>query len=131
MTNHTGERQGVMVPIPQYPLYSATLAEYDLHQISYYLDEDRAWGLDIEELERCVRFCTLIEDRNKVVDISDLDIRLYEDIFEVVHIADLVIGLIEDLDEVVDIAGLDIGLIEDLDELVDIADLDIGLIIDF
>lgn len=54
MTNHTGERQGVMVPIPQYPLYSATLAEYDLHQISYYLNEDRAWGLDIEELERSI-----------------------------------------------------------------------------
>lgn len=28
---------GVMIPIPQYPLYSATIAEYGMHQISYYL----------------------------------------------------------------------------------------------
>lgn len=35
MTNHTGgQRNGVMVPIPQYPLYSATLAEFDLDQVS-------------------------------------------------------------------------------------------------
>jgi aspartate/methionine/tyrosine aminotransferase len=25
---------GVMIPIPQYPLYSATLAEYGAHQVS-------------------------------------------------------------------------------------------------
>lgn len=43
---------GVMVPIPQYPLYSATLAELGMHLISYYLDEDNEWSLDIKELER-------------------------------------------------------------------------------
>jgi len=43
---------GVMIPIPQYPLYSATIAEYGMHQISYYLDEDKEWSLDINELER-------------------------------------------------------------------------------
>ncbi|XP_050704696.1 alanine aminotransferase 1-like [Eriocheir sinensis] len=47
-----GARPGVMIPIPQYPLYSATIAEYDLHQIGYYLDESTNWGLDIAELER-------------------------------------------------------------------------------
>jgi len=43
---------GVMIPIPQYPLYSATIAEYGMHQISYYLNEENDWSLDITELER-------------------------------------------------------------------------------
>jgi len=30
---------GVMIPIPQYPLYSATIAEYGMFPINYYLDE--------------------------------------------------------------------------------------------
>lgn len=32
-----GKPAGVMIPIPQYPLYSATIAEYGMHQINYYL----------------------------------------------------------------------------------------------
>ncbi|GFS89843.1 alanine aminotransferase 2 [Nephila pilipes] len=54
MLNFTnnGKPPGVMIPIPQYPLYSATLAEYGMHQISYYLDEDNAWALSIDELRR-------------------------------------------------------------------------------
>lgn len=47
-----GERTGVMVPIPQYPLYSATLAEYNMQQIGYFLDEDNQWSLSEEELQR-------------------------------------------------------------------------------
>ncbi|KAH0540476.1 alanine aminotransferase 1 isoform X1 [Cotesia glomerata] len=47
-----GLPSGVMIPIPQYPLYSAALAEFGLSQIGYYLDEDNKWGLDIAELER-------------------------------------------------------------------------------
>ena len=31
-----------MIPIPQYPLYSATIAEYGMHPIDYYLDEGNA-----------------------------------------------------------------------------------------
>ena len=34
-----GRPSGVMIPIPQYPLYTATLAEYGMHPINYYLDE--------------------------------------------------------------------------------------------
>ena len=45
---------GIMVPIPQYPLYSATIAELGMHQISYYLDEANDWALDIAELERAL-----------------------------------------------------------------------------
>ena len=41
-----------MIPVPQYPLYSATLSEYGAHQIEYYLDEDNNWALNIDELER-------------------------------------------------------------------------------
>lgn len=43
-----------MVPIPQYPLYSATIAEFDMEQIGYYLDEENNWGLDINELQRSI-----------------------------------------------------------------------------
>ncbi|XP_060134191.1 alanine aminotransferase 1 isoform X2 [Zootoca vivipara] len=54
----TGEgrsRTGVMIPIPQYPLYSAALAELDAVQINYYLDEDKCWALDIGELRRALK----------------------------------------------------------------------------
>ncbi|XP_054165907.1 alanine aminotransferase 2-like [Oppia nitens] len=43
---------GVMVPIPQYPLYSATICELSMHLIPYYLDEDNEWALSIDELQR-------------------------------------------------------------------------------
>ncbi|KAL3276695.1 hypothetical protein HHI36_012065 [Cryptolaemus montrouzieri] len=48
------KKPGVMVPIPQYPLYSASLAEFNMHQIGYYLDESKGWGLDVSELQRAV-----------------------------------------------------------------------------
>ncbi|XP_063535351.1 alanine aminotransferase 2-like [Cydia strobilella] len=41
---------GVMIPIPQYPLYSASLVEFGLEAVGYFLDEDNAWGLDMNEL---------------------------------------------------------------------------------
>ena len=41
-----------MIPIPQYPLYSAALAEFGLAQIGYYLNEENKWALDVSELER-------------------------------------------------------------------------------
>jgi alanine transaminase len=43
-----------MIPVPQYPLYSATLSEYGAYPIEYYLDEDNNWALNIEELERAI-----------------------------------------------------------------------------
>lgn len=48
------DRTGVMIPIPQYPLYSAALADLGAVQISYYLDEDRCWSLDVKELRRAL-----------------------------------------------------------------------------
>lgn len=44
-----------MIPIPQYPLYSASLAEYGLQQVGYYLDEASNWGLSTDELERSLQ----------------------------------------------------------------------------
>ncbi|KAK3755937.1 hypothetical protein QZH41_020473 [Actinostola sp. cb2023] len=52
--NSGNGRAGVMIPIPQYPLYSATLSELNSYQINYYLDEDNNWGLDIQELKRSI-----------------------------------------------------------------------------
>lgn len=45
-------RTGVMISIPQYPLYSAALADLGAVQVNYYLDEDKCWGLDVTELRR-------------------------------------------------------------------------------
>ncbi|KAJ8713759.1 hypothetical protein PYW07_014129 [Mythimna separata] len=43
---------GVMIPVPQYPLYPAALAEYGLGQVDYYLNEDKNWSVERTELER-------------------------------------------------------------------------------
>lgn len=48
------DRTGVMISIPQYPLYSAALAELGAVQINYFLNEDNCWSLDINELQRAV-----------------------------------------------------------------------------
>ncbi|XP_054241300.1 alanine aminotransferase 2-like [Indicator indicator] len=47
-------RTGVLVPIPQYPLYSAAIAELSAVQLNYYLAEDKCWALDVTELRRAV-----------------------------------------------------------------------------
>ena len=41
-----------MIPIPQYPIYSATIDQYGGQKVGYYLDEQNAWGMNMEELER-------------------------------------------------------------------------------
>lgn len=47
-----GPTDGIMVPIPQYPLYSASIALYGGELVPYYLDENNGWTLDINELRR-------------------------------------------------------------------------------
>ncbi|KAI3408870.1 hypothetical protein GPALN_007464 [Globodera pallida] len=49
------KKAGIMVPIPQYPLYSASIEEFNLGQVGYYLDEENNWALDMDELERALR----------------------------------------------------------------------------
>lgn len=65
---------GILIPIPQYPLYSATMKALGGVQVSYYLDEENGWGLDIDELKRsldeardsgvCVRAVVVINPGN-------------------------------------------------------------------
>lgn len=46
---------GIMLPIPQYPLYSACIALYGGSQVPYYLEEERGWGMSAAELERALQ----------------------------------------------------------------------------
>ncbi|XP_016003128.2 alanine aminotransferase 2 [Rousettus aegyptiacus] len=48
-------RTGVMIPIPQYPLYSAVISELGAIQVNYYLDEENCWALNVNELRRALR----------------------------------------------------------------------------
>ncbi|XP_025904626.1 alanine aminotransferase 1-like [Nothoprocta perdicaria] len=47
-------RTGVLIPVPQYPLYSAAVAELDAVPVAYYLDEERCWALEPGELRRAL-----------------------------------------------------------------------------
>jgi aspartate/methionine/tyrosine aminotransferase len=47
-----GPSDGVMIPIPQYPLYSASITLLGGGMVPYYLDEARAWSLSREALEK-------------------------------------------------------------------------------
>jgi aspartate/methionine/tyrosine aminotransferase len=47
----TGPGDGIMVPIPQYPLYSATIKACNGTQVNYYPDEDAGWVFDRGILE--------------------------------------------------------------------------------
>ncbi|HOX11561.1 MAG TPA: aminotransferase class I/II-fold pyridoxal phosphate-dependent enzyme, partial [Spirochaetales bacterium] len=46
-----GPEDGIMIPIPQYPLYSATITLYEGKQVHYYLDEENGWKLNRSMLE--------------------------------------------------------------------------------
>jgi len=48
------ENDGYMIPIPQYPLYSATIALYGARQINYFLDEGANWQLSETELNASI-----------------------------------------------------------------------------
>ena len=47
----SGPQDGIMIPIPQYPLYSATITLYEGKQVGYYLDEGHDWKLSQAMLE--------------------------------------------------------------------------------
>ncbi|KAI3649965.1 hypothetical protein MP228_005597 [Amoeboaphelidium protococcarum] len=48
-------KAGVMIPIPQYPLYTATLALLNGTPVPYYLHEESGWTLGLEELKKSVK----------------------------------------------------------------------------
>ena len=45
---------GIMTPIPQYPLYSASITLYGGIQVGYYLDEAAGWSLSRRMLDRAL-----------------------------------------------------------------------------
>lgn len=47
----TAKNDGIMIPIPQYPLYSATIKRCGGAQVNYYPDEDLDWSLNEAILE--------------------------------------------------------------------------------
>jgi alanine transaminase len=44
----TSEKDSIMIPIPQYPLYSAAISLYGGHACPYYLNEEKGWQLDLD-----------------------------------------------------------------------------------
>jgi len=69
-TSASGKKPGVLIPIPQYPLYSATIAEFNMHQVGYYLDEGANWALDMAELERSIAEAKEVCDPKAIVIIN-------------------------------------------------------------
>lgn len=49
---------GVMIPIPQYPLYSASIKAFGGTQVNYYPDEENDWALTREALESAYNAAT-------------------------------------------------------------------------
>ena len=52
---HSDAPAGVLIPVPQYPIYSALLTVLGMHQLQYHLQEHQQWALDVTELERLVQ----------------------------------------------------------------------------
>ena len=66
----------VLVPVPQYPLYSATISLLGGSLVPYYLEETANWGLDINNLRESVA-----EARFKGITVSILFLLLVYEIF--------------------------------------------------
>ena len=47
----SSKNSGIMIPIPQYPIYTALIALKQGNGVGYYLEEKDAWGMDIKKLE--------------------------------------------------------------------------------
>jgi alanine transaminase len=48
-------RDGVLIPTPQYPLYSATMQSLGGTQVGYHLNEHDCWSLSVDELEKSLQ----------------------------------------------------------------------------
>ena len=48
-------RDGVLVPIPQYPLYSASIALYGGSLVPYALNEAAGWSLDVDSIRKAIK----------------------------------------------------------------------------
>lgn len=49
-----GEDDVILVPIPQYPLYSASIALYGGSLAGYYLDESKGWSMDMVSVKKAL-----------------------------------------------------------------------------
>lgn len=49
-----GPETGFLVPVPQYPLFSAEITLNNCQFLGYHLDEEKNWSLDIEALQQSV-----------------------------------------------------------------------------
>lgn len=69
------EGDGVLVPQPGYPLYSAVLAKLGAREQHYYLDEQRGWQPNVAELAQAIdartRAIVLINPNNPTGSICD------------------------------------------------------------
>ena len=49
------KRDGIMIPIPQYPLYSALITLNGGTLVPYYLDEAKNWALDVKDVKKQIK----------------------------------------------------------------------------
>ncbi|MBF0442917.1 MAG: aminotransferase class I/II-fold pyridoxal phosphate-dependent enzyme, partial [Oligoflexales bacterium] len=63
------ENDGIMIPIPQYPLYSATITLFGGCQVGYFLNEEGGWKLGYEQLEGA-----LLSSRAKGVNVRAISV---------------------------------------------------------
>lgn len=45
----------MLLPVPQYPLYSAAVTLAGGRRVDYFLDEENGWQMDIDELARALK----------------------------------------------------------------------------
>jgi hypothetical protein len=57
----------ILVPVPQYPLYSASISLYGGSLVPYYLEEEANWSLDFVNIRQ-----TVAEARSKGITVSVL-----------------------------------------------------------
>lgn len=50
VTPNNPNPSGILIPIPQYPLYTATLAQFSGTPLPYYLDESKGWSTSPAEV---------------------------------------------------------------------------------
>lgn len=63
----------ILVPVPQYPLYSAAIALFGGSLVPYYLEETANWGLDVNDLRQSVA-----QARSKGINVSAFSIFIGE-----------------------------------------------------
>lgn len=50
------KKDGILIPIPQYPLYSADITLFGGSQVPYHLDEENEWRLAKDSLEEAIKY---------------------------------------------------------------------------